>query len=89
MNGDRFGEAALVGVGVEQRIQDDLVPQRQLADAGLEDGLFIGRFGIRILQGDGQRAEVFQRGFDPRLLGGADRQGEFEPGHRDGHSVSE
>jgi len=52
-----------VAVGGEQRAQHQGVPQRGLAHARLEDGLFVAGIGLGIEQGDGQCADVLQRVF--------------------------
>ena len=69
-----------VGAGFEQREQGDLRPQRRLADARLEDRLLVVGVG-GVEQRHRQRAEVLERGFQPRLVGGAAAQGQFQPGH--------
>jgi hypothetical protein len=74
-------ESGTIGICVEQRLQDDFVPQRRFADARLEDRALVGRVGIGVLQRDRQRAKVFQRGFDAGLLRGLYGEREFEEGH--------
>ncbi len=70
-----------IGVGSEQRGQRHLVPQRDLADAGFEDRLFVRRVEMRILQGHRQRAHVFQRALDARLLVFGAGQAQLQVGH--------
>ncbi len=66
--GDELGqhvhEPGAVAIGLEQRRQRDLGPQRRLADAGLEDRRSI----LGVEQRDRERAEIFERGFDLGLL---------------------
>jgi hypothetical protein len=54
-------------------------PQRQFADAGLEDRLLVRRIRVRVGERDRECADVFQRAFIKRLLasvqGGKSRKG--------------
>ena len=69
-------KSGAIAVGIEQCRQGDLRPQRGLADAGFED-----RMVLRIEQRDGERADVLECDLYALLVGFADGQGEFEPGH--------
>ena len=70
-----------IGVGIEQRGQGHLAPQRDLADAGFEDRLLVGGIEVRVLQCHRQRADVLQRALDARLLVFAAGQAELQVGH--------
>ena len=54
---------------------------RQLADAGLEDRLFVGGVQVRVLQGHRQRAHVLQRALVARLQVKLDGDGKLQVGH--------
>ncbi len=63
-----------VGVVREQRAESQRIPQRRLADAGFEDGMFVRgvRFGVE--QRHRQRADLVQRLFVAWLLGSRQRR---------------
>ena len=52
-----------------------------LADAGFEDGFFIGDIG-GVEQGHAERAEFGQCGFDARLIAGSAGDGQLQERHQ-------
>ena len=74
--GQHVHQAGAIACRLEQRRHRDLRPHRRLAGRGLEDRMVLG-----VEQRDRERAEIFQRGVDFRLLAGGNDQREFEPGH--------
>ncbi len=70
-----------IGVGREQRGEDQIVPQRGLAHARFQDGALVAGIGIGVEQGHRQRADIVQRIFVAGLGGFAAAEGEFQERH--------
>ncbi|MNE48232.1 hypothetical protein D3C80_1426810 [compost metagenome] len=69
---------------LEQGRECQLVPQRGLADTGLEDRLLVGGVGVGVGEGDREGADVLQGALVARLLDFGTGHGEFEVRHGGG-----